>query len=150
MNRYYYRQMNRQQQSVYHAMLEGFTSLASSFPVLRLSMRELSEIFFRLRLDNPWIFYVTSFSCRYAEGAESMQLTPVYMFEKKKIKEHQKALQGRVTRLVRPAQAMRTDLEKELYIHDFICNHVTYDKLKKSYSHEIIGISHHDPDPHHK
>lgn len=139
MNRYYYRQMNRQQQSVYHAMLEGFTSLASSFPVLRLSMRELSEIFFRLRLDNPWIFYVTSFSCRYAEGAESMQLTPVYMFEKKKIKEHQKALQGRVARLVRPAQAMRTDLEKELYIHEFICNHVTYDKLKKSYSHEIIG-----------
>lgn len=139
MNRYYYRQMSRQQQSAYHSMLEGFTALASSFPVLRLSMQELSDIFFRLRLDNPWIFYVTGFSCRYAEGADTMQLIPVYMFEKKKIREHRKALQGRVARLLRPAQSMSTDLEKEQYIHDFICSNVTYDKLKKSYSHEIIG-----------
>ena len=29
--------------------------------------------------------------------------------------------------------------EKELYIHDFICQNVRYDKLKKAYSHEIIG-----------
>lgn len=139
MNRYYYRQMNREQQSAYYCMLEGFTALASSFPVPRLSMRELSDIFFRIRLDNPRIFHVTGFSCRCAEGAETMQLIPAYMFDKKKIKEHQKALQGRIARVVRPAQNLSTDLEKELYIHDFICSSVTYDKLKKSYSHEIIG-----------
>lgn len=28
---------------------------------------------------------------------------------------------------------------KEKYIHDFICENITYDKLKKPYSHEIIG-----------
>ena len=28
---------------------------------------------------------------------------------------------------------------EEKYIHDFICENVTYDKLKKAYSHEIIG-----------
>ena len=139
MNRYYYRQMNRQQQSAYHSMLEGFTALAPSFSVPRLDMQELSDIFFRLRLDNPWIFYVTGFSCRYVQGADTMQLVPDYMFEKKKIKEHQKALQGRVSRLTRPAGEMKTELDKELYIHDFICSSVTYDKLKKSYSHEIIG-----------
>lgn len=139
MNRYYYRQMNRSFQSAYHAMAEGFGTLASSFPVPKLDMKELSEIFFLLRLDNPWIFYVTGFSCRYAQGAETMQLIPQYMFDRKKIREHQKALQGRTARLVRPAQAMKSDLEKEQYIHDFICSNVTYDKLKKSYSHEIIG-----------
>ena len=30
-------------------------------------------------------------------------------------------------------------MEKEKYIHDFICENVRYDKLKKPYSHEIIG-----------
>lgn len=139
MNRYYYRQMSRQQQSAYHSMLEGFTAIAPSFSVLRLSMQELSDIFFRLRLDNPWIFYVTGFSCRYVQGADTMQLIPDYMFEKKKIREHQKALQGRTARLVRSAKAMKTELDRELYIHDFICSSVSYDKLKKSYSHEIIG-----------
>jgi hypothetical protein len=33
----------------------------------------------------------------------------------------------------------KSDLEKEQYIHDFICENVTYDKLKKQYSHEILG-----------
>lgn len=41
-------------------------------------------------------------------------------------------------RLARPAQAF-TEWEKERYIHDFICTQVRYDKLKKPYSHEIIG-----------
>ena len=29
--------------------------------------------------------------------------------------------------------------EKERYVHDFICRNVRYDKLKKPYSHEILG-----------
>lgn len=59
-------------------------------------------------------------------------------FEKGKIKEHQKALKARVEKLVRPAMKL-SEWEKEKYVHDFICENVHYDKLKKSYSHEIIG-----------
>ena len=55
-----------------------------------------------------------------------------------KIKEHQKALKARVEKLVRPAMKL-SEWEKEKYVHDFICENVHYDKLKKSYSHEIIG-----------
>lgn len=138
-NRYYYNQMNKAQQAAYHAMLTGFTAIAPVFPVVRLDMRELAEIFFRLRLDNPWLFYIESYHCRYAQDADVYQMIPEYMFEKKKIKEHQKALQNRVARLVREASGLKTVEEKELFIHDFICKNVTYDKLKKSYSHEIIG-----------
>lgn len=29
--------------------------------------------------------------------------------------------------------------DKEKYVHDFICENIRYDKLKKPYSHEIIG-----------
>ena len=42
-------------------------------------------------------------------------------------------------KLVRPV-ASCSDEEKLLYIHDFICKNVRYDKLKKQYSHEIIGV----------
>ena len=45
---------------------------------------------------------------------------------------------ARVEKLVRPA-AKLSELEKEQYVHDFICENVHYDKLKKPYSHEIIG-----------
>lgn len=135
---YYFQQMNKGQQSVYRAMLDGFEALSPEFPVLRLDGKELSDIFFRLRLDHPAIFYVEGFHYRFAKTSEYVQMIPEYMFEKKKIKEMKTALESRINRLVRQAEKMQPE-EKERYIHDFICSNVTYDKLKKQYSHEIIG-----------
>ena len=47
-------------------------------------------------------------------------------------------MKARVEKLARAAKNL-SEWEKEKYIHDFICENVTYDKLKKAYSHEIIG-----------
>ena len=138
MEAYYYQHMAKPQQAAYHAMKTGFTAISSSFSVPKLDNRELSDIFFQLRLDCPEIFYVTGFSYRFYQGADHVELIPEYLFEKSKIKDHQKALTARIAKLIRPAQSM-TMAEKERYIHDFICRNVRYDKLKKPYSHEIIG-----------
>ena len=138
MEPYYYGQMNKKQQSAYHAMKTGLTALEPSFSVPRLDGRELTDIFFKLRLDWPDIFYGVGFRYRFYQQAENVEMIPEYLFDKGKVKEHQKAMNSRVSKLVRPALDM-TELEKEQYIHDFICNHVRYDKLKKPYSHEIIG-----------
>lgn len=138
MEAYYYQRMSKPQQATYHAMKTGFSALSPAFSVPKLENRELSEIFFKLRLDCPEIFYVTSFSYRFYPGADHVELIPEYLFEKSKVKEHQKALSSRIAKLVRPAQSL-SPIEKERYIHDFICQNVRYDKLKKPYSHEIIG-----------
>ena len=45
---------------------------------------------------------------------------------------------ARVDKLVRPAMKF-SEWDKEKYVHDFICENIRYDKLKKPYSHEIIG-----------
>ena len=138
MEAYYYQQMDRQRREVYHAMKTGFTALRSSFPVPRLDGQVLSEVFFQLRLDCPEIFYVTGFSYRYAPGAASVELQPDYLFDKGKSREHQQAMAARRDKLLRPALNL-SPWEKERYVHDFICRNVRYDKLKKPYSHEIIG-----------
>jgi hypothetical protein len=65
-------------------------------------------------------------------------MIPEYLFDKKKMAEHQKAMKNRVEKLTRQANNQK-EWEKLLYIHDFICTSVHYDKLKKAYSHEIIG-----------
>lgn len=135
---HYYSQMDKLRQSVYHAMKAGITALSPSFPVPRLEGKELSDIFFRMRLDCPEIFYAVSFRYRFYPGSDNVEMIPEYLFEKGKVKEHQKAMKARVEKLVRQAQSM-TELEKELFIHDFVCTAVRYDKLKKPYSHEIIG-----------
>lgn len=138
MEAYYYQRMSKAEQAAYHAMKTGFTALSPAFPVPRLENSVLSDICFKLRLDCPEIFYVTGFSYRFYPQADHVELVPEYLFDKGKIKEHQKALSARVAKLARPAEKL-SPLEKEQYVHDLICRNVRYDKLKKPYSHEIIG-----------
>ena len=135
---YYYNQLNKNQQKAYYAMKTGLQSLAPSFPVPRLEHKELADVYFLLRLDCPEIFYSVSFKYRYYEDSENIEMIPEYLFAKNKILDHQKAMDARVKKLVRQAEKM-SEKEKELFIHDFICQNIYYDKLKKPYSHEIIG-----------
>ena len=95
-------------------------------------------MFFQMRLDHPEIFWVSSYKYRYYKDSPNLIFIPEYLFDKKKICEHQKAMTARVEKLIRPAQKL-SEWEKEKYVHDFICENIRYDKLKKSYSHEIIG-----------
>lgn len=138
MIQYYYDLLNKEQQRAYYAMKTGLEVFETSFPVPRLSAQELTDIFFMLRLDHPEIFYAVKFRYKYYPDSENVEMIPEYLFKKKQLMEHQKAMEARVKKLARQAEKMN-EKEKELYIHDFICQNVRYDKLKKAYSHEIIG-----------
>ena len=138
MEQYYYNHMNKPQQATYHSIFVGVKNLSDEIQVPAFSGEELYNIFFQMRLDHPEIFWVTNFKYRYYKDSPNLIFIPEYLFEKNKIREHQKALTARVEKLVRPAQKM-SEWEKEKYVHDFICENVRYDKLKKAYSHEIIG-----------
>lgn len=138
MEPYYYSQMNKQQQRIYQVVKSGLESLSQTFDVPRIDGTELSEIFHKIRLDCPEIFYASTFRYSFYEDSTLLRIKPEFLFEKNKIKEHQLAMKTRVEKLARVVKD-KSDLEKEQYIHDFICENVTYDKLKKQYSHEIIG-----------
>ena len=56
MEPYYYQQMNKQRQAVYHAILQGITALADEFQIPAIEGAELYDVFFQLRLDHPEIF----------------------------------------------------------------------------------------------
>lgn len=135
---YYYQHLPREKQKIYYQILSGLTSLAPSFPVQKCPSEDLSELFSLVRLDHPEIFYAPTFTYRFYSHADTVEFIPEYLFRKKEIQEHQKAIASRIQKLIRPAMEL-DDVGKELYIHDFICKNVRYDKLKKAYSHEIIG-----------
>ena len=138
MEQYYYNHMNKAQQAAYHSILSGVKNLADEFQIPALEGEELYNVFFQMRLDHPEIFWVSSYKYRYYKDSPNLIFIPEYLFDKKKICEHQKAMTARVEKLIRPAQKL-SEWEKEKYVHDFICETIRYDKLKKSYSHEIIG-----------
>lgn len=138
MEPYYYSTMDKQKQAAYHAMYKGFMELADEIAVPWLETKELYEVFFLMRLDHPELFWAVSYQYHYYKDSNNLVMTPEYLFTKDKIREHKKAMQARVEKLTRPVKD-KSELEKELFIHDFICENVKYDKLKKPYSHEIIG-----------
>ena len=135
---YYYDQLNKEQQKAYYAIKQGLLNMQDSIMVPLLTQKELSDIYFMIRMDCPDIFYSVTFSYKYYADSTAVEMTPKYLFTKSKIKEHRQAMEARVKKLA--GQAAKLDEKgKELFIHDFIVNNVKYDKLKKEYSHEIIG-----------
>lgn len=138
MEPYYYSKMNKLQQAAYHGIYQGLLAISDSIQIPRLEAGELYDVFFRLRLDHPEIFWATGYKYRNYQDSPNIIFLPEYLFEKGKIKEHQKAMKARVEKLARPAKEL-AEWEREKYVHDFICENVHYDKLKKPYSHEIIG-----------
>ncbi len=138
MKRYYGKQLSRKQQEVYELMRQGFDRLEASIRVPKLSAEELADVYLKLKLDEPLLFFVVGYSYRFYQGAEHVELLPEYLFDKGKIREHRQAITTRIQRLTRPLVG-KPDREKEQAIHDFILQNVRYDKLKKAYSHEIIG-----------
>lgn len=138
MQQYYYNQLSKPEKSVYDTMLPAFAAFAPAARVLRLENARVSDIFCRLRLDHPELFYLKDYSLRYYPEADYAELRPVYLFDKGRLREHRQALAARAARLLRPVQNA-SDEEKLLFIHHFICTGVRYDKLKKEYSHEILG-----------
>ena len=138
MEPFYYTKMTKQQQVAYHVIMQGANALADEFQIPRIESAELYDVFFRLRLDHPEIFWMTGYKYKYYQDSPNLIFVPEYLFDKNKIREHQRAMSSRVEKLARAAKDL-SEWEKEKYIHDFICDNVTYDKLKKAYSHEIIG-----------
>lgn len=138
MEPFYYTRMTKAQQATYHVIMQGANALADEFQIPRIESAELYDVFFRLRLDHPEIFWAVGFKYRYYKDSPNLILIPEYIFDKNKIREHQKALGARVDKLVRTAMKF-SEWDKEKYVHDFICENIRYDKLKKPYSHEIIG-----------
>ncbi|MBQ0079298.1 MAG: peptidase, partial [Eubacterium sp.] len=138
-NEYYYNNvLNKEQRKTYYAIKEGLLALSSSIMAPAASLQDLSAIYFMIRMDNPEIFYTNTFKYRMYDGSPNIELLPEYMFEKKKIQEHRNAMESRVKKLARQAEKL-DEAGKVQFVHDFICQNVTYDKLKKAYSHEIIG-----------
>ena len=119
MEQYYYNHMNKAQQAAYHSILSGVKNLADEFQIPALEGEELYNVFFQMRLDHPEIFWVSSYKYRYYKDSPNLIFIPEYLFDKKKICEHQKAMTARVEKLIRPAQKL-SEWEKEKYVHDFI------------------------------
>ena len=126
MEPFYYQHLEKSEQTIYHAIKTGLTALEDHFLGPYADPARISMIFFLVRLDCPEIFYAVTFKLRKWPQSDNLEILPEYLFDKKTIRQQQKAMSARVEKLAR-AVSTKTELEKELYIHDFICENIHYD-----------------------
>ena len=144
MEPFYYQHLEKSEQTIYHAIKTGLTALEDHFLVPYADPARISMIFFLVRLDCPEIFYAVTFKLRKWPQSDNLEILPEYLFDKKTIRQQQKAMSARVEKLAR-AVSTKTELEKELYIHDFICENIHYEanpekKIKYRHAWNIVKI----------
>ena len=124
--------MTKAQQATYHVNMQGANALADEFQIPRIESAELYDVFFRLRLDHPEIFWVTGYKYRYYKDSPNIIFIPEYLFDKGKVKEHQKAMKSRVEKLVRPAHCF--------FVWVFVFFVFVFFCLKKKFIYMILSV----------
>jgi len=139
---YYETQLDGIEAKVYYAMQDGLTHHAAEIRVPRLSYPRLQEIYTMVKYDSPELFYAEAPSFRSTPAADHVTVCPQYLFSRSEAETQGIAAEKRLSRILAPVVG-QGEVEKVAYIRDWLLNHVTYEKLKRNYSHEIYGVLFH-------
>ena len=156
-DRYYYHQLNKQDQTVYRALYDGVMAHQDIIPIPvkgNFPKDAFERIFQAFTKDNPLIYYLNQSTCSCARDIFGhVAICPQYFFSKEKVKEYNRKIEKVVNLLIDELKLTEgSDYEKELKIHDWICKNVSYDMegsdtnnpARMIASHSIIGVfAHH-------
>ena len=131
-DRYYYHQLNRQEQAIYRSFYNGVMEYKKIIPISicgKFSKESFEHIFAAVTRDNPLIYYLNQSVCSIANDAYGhVAICPQYFFTREKIKEYNQKIEKVVNGLAEQLHLLGcTDYEKERRIHDWICQNIEYD-----------------------
>lgn len=152
-DRYYYNQLNKNEQVIYKSFYEGVMAHKDIIPIPvkgTISLEIVTKIFAAITRDNPLIYYLNQSACNIAQdGFGHTAICPRYFFSKDKVKEYNRKIEKTVNELVAQLNLTEgTDYEKALRVHDWLCQNVVYDEkgadinelVRVIVSHNIIGV----------
>ena len=152
-DRYYYHQLNKEEQAIYKVFYNGAMTHEDLIPIPmcnEFNQEVFERIFMAISRDNPLIYFLNQSACSIAKDTfGNYAICPQYFFSKEKVKEYNRKIEKVVNGFVKRLNLLScSDYEKELRIHDWICQNITYDhegadKDKVSRviaSHNILGV----------
>ena len=156
-DRYYYHQLNKQDQAVYRAFYDGVMAYQDIIPIPvkdDFPQEAFERIFDAMTKDNPLIYYLNQSACSCASDMFGhFAICPQYFFPKEKVKEYNRKIEKEVNCLAGKLHLTTgTDYEKEIKIHDWFCQNISYDDegadrskvVRMIASHNIFGVfAHH-------
>ncbi|MCL2622000.1 MAG: hypothetical protein FWD32_03115, partial [Firmicutes bacterium] len=115
---------------VYDAMYKAFLAFEEVIPVAKVG--SVQKIFNAVLLDHPEVFWVANTFVWHKQiniTGIRQSIKPVYKYTKEQVAEHIKEIE-RIVASFKMGDC-KTDYEKELFLHDLICNKVKYSNKPK-------------------
>jgi hypothetical protein len=102
---------------------------------------DLSLIYDSILLDNPIFYFAPSFRFIKDVSKQQIQLMPTYGYSPKAIKQYADTMRSYLSKF--DWLKNKSDVEKELYVHDYCLANFTYDYTFSTHSFSPIGLLSH-------
>jgi len=134
---FYYGCLSDNQKILYKEMLFGINRFAKEIKLPLRPINEISMVFSYILLDNPLIFYVSSFTHLSDLYKKKCVIKPEYKYKQDFVRKNIDFVKAYLQKF--DALKTKSDIEKEIYVHDYCLNNFTYDDASNDYSFSILG-----------
>ena len=135
--KYHFGLLNEGQKAVYKKMLSGFESFSQEIVLPIMPVNETAKILNCILLDNPLLFYVSSFSQSNDLYKKRCAVMPDYKYTRKFVRESNNTIMDFLG--IFNALRTKSDIDKEINLHDYCLNTFKYDYAFNDYSNSILG-----------
>ena len=123
---YYYNNLDDSDKGIYLTLYSSFMRFDDSVTI-PAEESSLKDIFKAVLYDNPHIFWIEH-DFEYVINENSVKFIPHYRYNESESKVIKSQIDSKINYIVNVADDFSTDYEKELYIHDYICDNTIYDE----------------------
>jgi len=136
--KYHYGLLNDGQKAVYKKMLSGFETFSQEIALPIMPVNETAKIFNHILLDNPLLFYVSSFSQSNDLYKKRCSVMPEYKYMQKFVRESNNIIMEFLG--IFDTLRTKSDVDKEINLHDYCLNTLRYNFSFNDYSNSILGV----------
>lgn len=123
---YYYNSLNDEQKQAYIMIYSMFNNFTESRR-LEITEEELNDLFVAVLYDNSELFWV-DIKYNFIDYGDSIEFMPEYRIDSEQARKMSLALNGKIDEIIKSAETLETDYEKELYFHDYVCDVTVYNE----------------------
>jgi len=137
-SKFYFNQLSNQQKQIYSMIHDGLSAYVNEIVLPLTPTMNLSSIYNAVLLDNPFFYFAPTF--RYIKNASRQRivLIPAYNYSGDVIAQYATAMRSYLHMF--DWLKSKSQVEKELYVHDFCLENFSYDYSFNNHSFSPIGL----------
>ena len=134
---YYYSCLSFQQKSIYNAIFQCLNTCSREVQITSLSVNEISDIYNSVLKDYPILFYTSAFKISSNIMSSTATFRPDYKYDHNTVQRYK----DQILQYLKRFDLLKniSDLDKEMYVHNYCLDNFMYDNSFCDFSYSILG-----------